>query len=91
MQEERRLFNLRELEKMLKSHYKKQHSDLEVSFGDTKLFTYVIHEKGKPWGRSLTTEESFTEIAKILFPDEDVRIVRIHPDLPKVELLIEKS
>jgi len=48
MQEERRLFNLRELEKMLKSHYKKQNSDLEVSFGDTKL-TYVIHEKGKPW------------------------------------------
>jgi len=91
MQEERRLFNLRELEKMLKSHYKKQHSDLEVSFGDTKLFTYVIHEKGKPWARSLTAEEAFTEIAKILFPDEDVRIVRIHPDLPKVELLIEKS
>jgi len=91
MQEERRLFNLRELEKMLKSHYKKQHSDLEVSFGDTKLFTYVIHEKGKPWARSLTAEEAFTEIAKILFPDENVRIVRIHPDLPKVELLIEKS
>jgi len=90
MQEERRLFNLRELEKMLKSHYKKQNSDLEVSFGDTKL-TYVIHEKGKPWARSLTTEEAFTEIAKILFPDEDVRIVRIHPDLPKIELLIEKS
>jgi len=90
MQEERRLFNLRELEKMLKSHYKKQHADLEVSFGDTKL-TYVIHEKGKPWARSLTTEEAFTEIAKILFQDEDVRIVRIHSDLPKVELLIEKS
>jgi hypothetical protein len=91
MQEERRLFNLRELEKMLKSHYKKQNSDLEVSFGDGKFFAYVIHEKGKPWARSLTTEEAFTEIARILFPNEDVRIVRIHPDLPKVELLIEKS
>ena len=74
MQEERRLFNLRELEKMLKSHYKKQNSDLEVSFRDTKFVTYVIHEKGKPWGRSLTTEEAFTEIAKILFPAEDVRM-----------------
>ena len=91
MQEERRLFNLRELEKMLKSHYKKQHSDLEVSFGDTKLFTYVIHEKGKPWARSLTAEEALTEIAKILFPDENVRIVRMQSDPPKVELLIEKS
>jgi len=91
MQEERRLFNLRELEKMLKSHYKKQNSDLEVSFRDTKFVTYVIHEKGKPWGRSLTAEEAFTEIAKILFPAEDVRIVRMQSDPPKVELLIEKS
>ena len=30
-------------------------------------------------------------IAKILFPAEDVRIVRIQSDPPKVELLIEKS
>ncbi len=91
MQEERRSFNLRELEKMLKSHYKKQNSDLEISFRDTKFATYVIHEKGKPWGRALTTEESFTEIAKILFPAENVRIVRMQSDPPKVELLIEKS
>jgi len=91
MQKERRLFNLRELEKMLKSHYKKQNSDLEISFRDTKFVTYVIHEKGKPWARSLTTEEAFTEIAKILFPDEDVRIVRMQSDPPKVELIIEKS
>ena len=91
MQEEKRLFNNRELEKMLKSHYKKQNSDLEISFRDTKFVTYVIHEKGKPWGRSLTTEESFTEITKILFPAENVRIVRIQSDPPKVELLIEKS
>ena len=91
MQEERRSFNLRELEKMLKSHYKKQNSDLEISFRDTKFVTYVIHEKGKAWGRSLTTEESFTEIAKILFPAENVRIVRMQSDPPKVELLIEKS
>ena len=53
--------------------------------------TYVIHEKGKPWARSLTTEEAFTEIGKILFPNEDVRIVRMQSDPPKVELLIEKS
>ena len=91
MQEERRLFNIRELEKMLKSHYKKQNADLEISFRDTKFATYVIHEKGKPWGRALTTEESFTEIAKILFPAENVRIVRMQSDPPKVELLIEKS
>ena len=91
MQEERRSFNLRELEKMLKSHYKKQNSDLEISFRDTKFVTYVIHEKGKPWGRSLTTEESLTEIAKILFPAENVRIVRMQSDPPKVELLIENS
>jgi hypothetical protein len=76
---------------MLKSHYKKQNSDLEVSFRDTKFVTYVIHEKGKPWGRSLTTEEAFTEIGKILFPAEDVRIVQMKSDPPKVELLIEKS
>ena len=91
MQEERRSFNLRELEKMLKSHYKKQNSDLEISFRDNNFVTYVIHKKGKPWARSLTTEEAFTEIAKILFPDEDVRIVRMQSDPPKVELLIEKS
>ena len=91
MQEERRLFNLRELEKILKSHYKKQNSNLEVSFRDTKIVTYIIHEKGKPWARALTAEEAFTEIVKILFPDEDVRIVRMQSDPPKVELLIEKS
>ena len=91
MQEERRLFNLRELEKILKSHYKKQNSDLEVSFRDTKIVTYIIHEKGKPWARALTAEEAFTEIAKILFPDEDVRILRMQSDPPKVELIIEKS
>jgi len=91
MQEERRLFNLRDLEKMLKSHYKKQNSDLELSLRDNKFVTYVIHEKGKPWARSLKTEEAFTEIAKILFPDEDVRIVQMQSDPPKVELLIEKS
>jgi len=39
----------------------------------------------------LTTEEAFTEIAKILFPDEDVRIVGMQTDPPKVELLIKKS
>ena len=91
MQEERRLFDLRKLEKMLKSHYKKQNSDLEISFRDTKFVTYAIHEKGKPWARSLTPEEAFTEIAKILFPDEDVRIVRMQSDPPTVELIIEKS
>ncbi len=91
MQEERRLFNFREFEKILKSHYKKQNSDLEVSFRDTKFVTYVIHEKAKPWARSLTTEEAFTEIAKILFPGEGVRIVQMQSDPPKVELLIEKS
>jgi hypothetical protein len=91
MQEERRLFNLRQLEKMLKSHYKKQNSDLEISFRDTKFVTYAIHEKGKPWARSLTPEEAFSEIAKILFPDEDVRIVRMQSDPPNVELIIEKS
>ena len=91
MQEERRLFDLRKLEKMLKSHYKKQNSDLEISFRDTKFVTYAIHEKGKPWARSLTPEEAFTEIAKILFPDEDVRIVRMQSDPPNVELIIEKS
>jgi len=91
MQEERRLFDLRKLEKMLKSHYKKQNSDLEISFRDTKFVTYAIHEKGKPWARSLTPGEAFTEIAKILFPDEDVRIVRMQSDPPKVELIIEKS
>jgi len=48
MQEERRLFNLRDLEKMLKSHYKKQNSDLEISFRDTKFVTYVIHERVNP-------------------------------------------
>ncbi len=91
-----RVLKIRVLQKLLIDHYEKESCALDVSFTgnssyETDAVSYVIHETGKPWSRSLTREQVCEEMSKILFPDEDIRILGLWIKSGKVHLTVEKS
>ena len=74
---EKRVFKIEHLCAMLKKHYDARNCDFEFSWDFTGLQSYSIHERGKPFTRSLTTEQACEEMALVLFPDENLRIVGV--------------